>query len=245
MPPGRLAEVFDRILALVYPHVCQLCGARPATPVQGFVCARCSRTVRFIEPPFCKRCGLPYAGEIGVEFTCTNCRDLDLAFESARSAVLAHGTVLEIIHRYKYQRALWFEPFLGDLLIRKAQEVVRPGSWDALVPVPLYPARERHREFNQAHRLARLLGRALNLPVRARWLQRVRPTHTQTRLSRAGRADNMRDAFALHRNAGVSGLRCVLVDDVFTTGATTSECARILRDAGARAVCVWTVARGL
>ena len=217
----------------------------PATPAEGFVCDRCARGVRFVEPPFCQRCGLPYAGEIGNEFVCTNCLDLDLAFEFARSAVLARGTVLEVIHRYKYRRALWFEPFLGNLLVRKARTELVTDNWDVLVPVPLHPPRERDREFNQAHRLACWLHMAVNIPVHARCLRRVRPTRTQTQLSRAGRADNMRGAFALRRHARVQGLRCVLVDDVFTTGATTSECARVLKQAGARSVCVWTVARGL
>jgi len=245
MPARRFVQALDQALAFVYPNVCQLCRVRTAAATTGYVCDCCARNVRFIEPPFCRRCGLPYEGEIKVEFTCTNCHDLELAFEFARSAVLAHGTVLDIIHRYKYQRALWFESFLGDLLVRKARTDPQRQSWDALVPVPLYPARERHREFNQAQRLARLLGRALNLPVQAQWLRRVRPTRTQTQLSRSDRADNMRAAFELHRSARVAGLRCVLVDDVFTTGATTSECARVLKQAGARSVCVWTVARGL
>lgn len=235
----------ERLLALVYPDVCQLCLGRVSTAVQGYVCDRCRRKARFVEPPFCGRCGLPFEGDLSGPFTCMNCRDLELHFESARSAVLARGAVLEVIHRYKYQRALWFEPFLAELLLRKALPMLTPCQWDALLPVPLFPARERHREFNQAARLARRLGAATGIPVHAGLLRRVRPTQTQTRLTREGRARNMHDAFALRPGARVSGWRCVLVDDVFTTGATTSACARVLKESGARAVCVWTVARGL
>jgi competence protein ComFC len=245
MQHPRVWRWIERGLALIYPDVCQLCATRAATAAEGYVCSRCQRGVRFVEPPFCQRCGLPFEGDLTVAFTCANCRDLELHFEFARSAVLAHGAVLEVIHRYKYQRALWFEPFLAGLLARKAGPELPPGGWDALVPVPLFPARERHREFNQALRLARRLGAVAGIPVHAGALRRVRPTQTQTRLSREERADNMREAFVLRRGARVDGLRCVLVDDVFTTGATTSACARVLKAAGARAVCVWTVARGL
>src|SRR5688572_10321324 len=93
-------------LALIYPAVCQLCGERRARAEEGFVCAECQRNVRFIVPPFCERCGLPFDGELTAAFTCANCRDLTLHFSSARSAVSAKGATLEAIHRFKYRRAL-------------------------------------------------------------------------------------------------------------------------------------------
>src|SRR5436309_9367053 len=111
-------------LAFVYPPTCQICNRERATAREGYVCARCwSRDggIRFIKPPFCERCGLPYEGDITTAFECSNCREMDLRFRSARAAVVAGGMVLEIIHRYKYQRALWFEPFLADLLFRQAE----------------------------------------------------------------------------------------------------------------------------
>ena len=204
------------------------------------------RQVRFIRPPFCKRCGLPYEGEITTAFECANCRDLELHFSSARSAVAAGGMVLVAIHRYKYQRALWFENFLADLLIREAAPVLSREKWDWIVPVPLHPTKQREREFNQAERLARPLSLTTKIPMNTRLLKRVEPTRTQTLLTRQQRATNVRNAFSLreHRRR-FSGERIVLLDDVFTTGATTSACARVLRDAGAGEVCVWTVARGL
>ena len=152
---------------------------------------------------------------------------------------------MEAIHRYKYHRALWFEPFLAGLLVQGAQHVLNPTGWDAIVPVPLHPTREREREFNQARLLAAHLARATGIPLQTRLLRRVRPTATQTCLSRKERARNVQHAFALRNSARVNGLRCVVVDDVLTTGATTSGCARALKAGGARRVCVWTVARGV
>jgi len=239
-------ELLNAALALVYPEVCQICHAERATVVEGLVCATCWRQVRFIRPPFCERCGLPFAGELTTTFECGNCREMELYFSSARSAVAAGGLVLEIIHRYKYQRALWFEPFLADLLIREAGPVLRAAPWDWIVPVPLHPVKEREREFNQAGCLARRLAAATKIPLNARLLKRVEPTQTQTRLSRPERAANVHRAFALRPGQpDLNGSRIVLVDDVLTTGATTSACARVLRAAGAAEVCVWTVARGL
>ncbi len=230
---------------LFYPEICEICGKEPATPKSGFVCVHCWRQVQFIRPPFCGRCGLPFQGEITSAFQCANCRELDLHFSSARSAVVAKTVVLEAIHRYKYQRHLWFEAFLADLLLREALPVLRERKWDLIVPVPLYPVKEREREFNQAARLAGHLSGASKIPLNAQILRRVAPTMTQTRLSREQRVANMRAAFAGRPGIKLDGEKIILVDDVFTTGATTNACARVLRSAGAGDICVWTVARGL
>jgi len=239
-------KLLGAALAFIYPEVCQICREERASVVEGLICPACWRLVRFIRPPFCDRCGLPFEGAITAVFECGNCREMELHFSSARSAVAAGGMVLEVIHRYKYQRALWFEPFLADLLIREAAPILRDGKWDWILPVPLHSSKEREREFNQAERLAFRLSAATGIPVNTRLLKRVEATLTQTRLSRPERAENVRRAFTLsERGRRLNGARIILLDDVFTTGATTSACAHTLREAGAGEVCVWTVARGL
>jgi competence protein ComFC len=240
-PPGWI----EPGLALLYPEVCQLCEQQRATPDAGFVCSKCWSKVRFIKPPFCERCGLPFEGEINTPFKCSNCRDMELNFSSARSAVTARGVVLEAIHRYKYQRALWFEAFLADLFLREAVPALREEKWAFIVPVPLHPTKHREREFNQAERLAGHLARALALPLNGNLVRRVLPTRTQTLLTKKQRADNVHRAFAARKGHRLNGERVILVDDVLTTGATTSACAGVLRAMGAGEVCVWTVARGI
>jgi ComF family protein len=235
----------DAALSLFYPEVCQQCGQERATAADGFICARCWQDVRFIRPPFCGRCGLPFDGEITQAFECANCREMDLKFASARAAVVAKGVVLDVIHRYKYQQALWFEPFLAGLLCREALPALREQPADLIVPVPLHPVKQREREFNQAERLGRQLSRATGIPLEARLLRRVRATQTQTRLTKPQRADNVRRAFTLRDDRPLPGRRVLLVDDVLTTGATTSACAEILLRAGAAEVRVWTLARGV
>ena len=239
------ASFANSALGFFYPEICQLCQTERATKENGFVCSNCWQQVRFIRPPFCDRCGLPFEGDITTKFECTNCREMELHFSSARSAVVAKTAVLEIIHRYKYSRQLWFEPFLADLLLREALPVLREQNWDFIVPVPLHPTKEREREFNQAERLASHLSAATKISMNTQLLRRVLPTLTQTRLTKEQRAANIKGAFAIRNGAKLNGERIILLDDVFTTGATTSACAKILRQAGAGDVCVWTVARGL
>ena len=235
----------ETTLGFFYPEVCRLCLDEGATAQEGFVGARCRQQVQWIRPPFCERCGLPFAGDITASFECSNCRDMKLHFRYARSAAVAKTVVLEAIHRFKYSRALWFENFLAWLLIAEAAPVLRGQKDSFIVPVPLHPLKKREREFNQAEALSARLSEATGIPVNETLLHRVKATATQTRLRRDERAENMRGAFALRESVKLSGERIVLVDDVLTTGATTNDCARALRAAGAGDVCVWTVARGL
>jgi ComF family protein len=242
--PSLFLRGADVVLSFIYPEICQMCREHRATPAEGYVCSRCWKNVRFIRPPFCERCGLPYEGEITGTFCCSNCHELELNFSRARSAVAAEGMALEIIHRWKYGRQLWFEAFLAALLIQEAQAALSEG-WDCIVPIPLHSLKEREREFNQSLNLAQRLGAATSLPVCAPAVRRVEATQVQARLSREERHENVRKAFARGESDMVKGRRVVLVDDVLTTGATASACAGILRDCGVADVCVWTVARGL
>lgn len=245
---GQGCRLLGACLSFMYPDRCQLCGGERATAKEGYVCGRCWEGrdgVRFIRPPRCERCGLPFAGEVTTAFECSNCRELDLQFSHARAAVVAKGVALEVIHRYKYHRALWFEPFLADLLVRAAGPELAAQKWDWLVPIPLYPTKQREREFNQAERLAARLSRASGIRLNTRLIRRVQATRTQTLLTRTERIANMRHAFAIRPGRSVADLKIVLIDDVLTTGATASACARVLRTNGASDVCVWTVARGV
>ena len=152
--------------------------------------------------------------------------------------------MMDAVHRFKYQQALWLEPLFRRLFAEMAVEQIRTWRGDCLVPVPLHPVRFRERGFNQAETLCRNLSQDVALPVVSRAVKRIRVTRTQALLSRGERLANMRGAFAPAK-MNLNGKRVVLVDDVLTTGATTSECAAACLKAGASAVCVWALARGL
>lgn len=247
--PGRCYAGWLRsFLSLIYPEVCEVCRERSAPPHEGYVCAGCRDAtghVQFIRPPRCELCGLPYAGQIERVFQCDNCKDLDLHFDAARAAVLATPFILDLIHRYKYQRALWFEPFFVKLLSQEVVPWLQAGHWDGLVPVPLHPVRQREREFNQAERLARKLGEATGLPVLRGVVNRSCATRSQALLDRRERTGNVAGAFSVRPGVRLDGRRLVVVDDVLTTGATTSAVSHALRKAGAVEIVVWTLARGI
>lgn len=235
----------ETALGFFYPNICQLCLQVEASREAGYVCEPCKKAgVQFVVPPYCQRCGLKFRGEISESFTCWNCEEAELHFDSARAAVGFTPLIQEVIHRYKYNRAVWFEPFISGLLNEAALKAVSLETHDLIVPIPLHPLKLREREFNQSAKLARSLSLVTGIPMRENLVARVRDTRTQTRLSRKERTTNMKNAFGWCSKSSLEGERVVLVDDIMTTGATASSCAKILQQNGSGGVTVWTVARG-
>lgn len=234
-----------RAVDLIYPRNCQLCETPLAESEGGVICRACLATTKYIEPPFCERCALPFAGAVTGSFTCGYCKDLRFRFSRTVSACRAEGIVRDSIHRFKYNREMYYGPHLVAWLLVAATRWIEWHRVGAVVPVPLYPRKQRSREFNQAEYLAAALCHELNVPMLSRELRRVKDTVTQTALDAKGRAANLRDAFAVRHGEVFAGKRLVLVDDVFTTGATMDSCAKVLVGAGAEDVIALTVARGV
>lgn len=242
-PDSSRGGWWSRLLDVVYPGVCHLCGDGVGNG--GSLCKRCVDALPGLSSPFCEICGEGFDGAIDARFECPNCSDQKFAFEFARPALVRSPGTMALVHDLKYGRRLELANALADLAVRAFDDprldVVLSEHWP-LVPVPLHRARRRWRHFNQAMEVALPLGRSLGLPVVGA-LKRIRPTETQTRLSRVQRQKNLRGAFEVVRGFEPSA-GAVLVDDVFTTGSTVHECARILRKSGVQKVVVVTVMRG-
>jgi ComF family protein len=239
-----LSGLIQAATDLLYPRNCQFCSVPLAGQERGVICAGCLETVKWIEPPCCSRCALPFVGAVTGTFECGYCQDLDLHFSRAVSACVARGVVLDAIHHFKYHRRMYFGPHLAEWMVTAGRERLDWSTVDGVVPVPLHPRKKRERGFKQAEYLAKAAGQAFGKPVWRRALRRVHDTKTQTRLDAQERRENLRGAFTVRDSGSVAEKRIVLVDDVFTTGATLDACARVLRHAGAREVWVLTVARG-
>ena len=242
---SSLSACRERALSLLFPETCQFCQQESAKSTDGYVCSQCWKRLRFLRHPFCERCGLPFDGEVFSTFRCTNCRDQKFVFRTARAAVIANEFSLNLVHQYKYEGAVWLEKVLADLLWDQLGVLGMREDWDLVVPVPLFSTKKREREFNQAERIGGIIAARLGVPMEGGLVKRVAPTGSQTMLTRSERRKNVQGAFAVGIRRPLKGLRLMLVDDVFTTGATTNACARVLKKLGATDIQVWTVVRGL
>ena len=228
---------------LFYPPHCAGCGLALPPRFAG-LCRGCRRARTRLSGPHCTVCSQPYGGALTSRFRCMNCGDRELSFDFAAAAYRSRGVVRDLVHQFKYSRQMHLRHLLARMLCEGFRDTrLAAAPPDLIVPVPLHPTRQREREFNQAEVLAVLAGARLGITV-AGGLRRTRYTLTQTHFHREERFDNLEGAFALRRGADVSGRRVALVDDVLTTGSTADACARVLREAGAAAVVVITVARG-
>ena len=237
-----LRRATDAFLSLLFPPHCALCRAE--TPSRQHLCGACLEKAVTIDAPFCRQCSQPFDGAIEGAFTCSNCEGRRFHFDCAVSRYRSNGVVRDLVHRFKYDRCLYLRQPLANWLAETLDDSrITAHPFDYLVPVPLHAARVREREFNQAEVLARLVAERHGERV-LHALKRVRYTTTQTRLDREERMQNLRNAFRVRRSRRVSGSHLILVDDVFTTGSTVDECARVLKESGAASVRVITVARG-
>jgi ComF family protein len=237
-----MKAVVRAFFSLLYPPCCEACGAGVEPP--RYLCEKCAAGAVRIEAPFCKVCSEPFPGAISGTFTCANCAGRRFHFTCAVSRYRSEGVVRDFIHRFKYFREFRLRhPLAGWAAEALEDDRIREERVDALVPVPLYIARQRHREFNQALELARLVGKGAGLPV-SDCLLRTRNTTSQVMYDRKMRMENLRNAFTMRHNEDVHDLHLVLLDDVLTTGSTLDECALVLLKAGAASVRGITVARG-
>lgn len=234
-------EFFAALGSLFYPPVCVICSAN--IEHSEYLCADCQRRAPRIKPPFCAKCSEPFPGAITQSFSCANCEHRELHFDCAVAVYRSRGLVRKLVHDFKYgnQRYLRY-PLAAWLTETLTDPRLRDRQFDLIIPVPLHPARERERGFNQAALLAELLAESMNVAARP-VLERIRYTTTQTAYDRAERMENLAGAFRLRKNRDVRDLRVLLIDDVLTTGSTLSECARVLRRAGAASVHAATAAR--
>ena len=234
-------NLLEAAVSLLYPPVCTICGG--TVPAGDYLCNDCeAKTIRIV-PPFCEKCSEPFDGSIHDPFTCANCAHRTMHFDAAVAAYRGRGVVRQIIHEFKYGRQIHLQHLVARWLCAALDdERLRGRKFDVIVPVPLHASRQRERGFNQANLIAQLLSADTSIPAKP-LLERIRYTTTQTALDRAERIENLHNAFRLRKNADVQALRVLLIDDVLTTGSTLSECARVLKRAGALSVHAATAAR--
>jgi ComF family protein len=244
-----LGRRWDGLVDWLYPPRCRACAGRIHGPDSQYFCAACYEHIQLVAHPLCSVCGRPFPDAAGDDHACGVCIERVPAFAAARAwACYPHEDehpLRRVVQKFKYGRKVSLGKPLGALLARGCAEFLAKIEVDAIVPVPLFPKRLRWRGFNQSALLARQVAKLYDVPVELFVLRRRRETAAQTQLAEDERRRNVRGAFALDAERSVQGLNILLVDDVYTSGATVNECARTLKRGGAKEVYVLTLARAV
>ncbi|MCE9507680.1 MAG: ComF family protein [Alphaproteobacteria bacterium] len=210
---------------------------------QGMVSPAFWSQLQFIEDPFCKTCGIPFSFDIANDSLCAACMEREPAFDRSRSAVTYNEASRKLVLAFKYGDRLHTVHTFVPWMLRAGQELI--GQADFIVPVPLHHRRLRERRFNQSALLAQEIAKASGQIYIPDALLRTRHTLPQKGLKARERDKNVRGAFAVNDSyhSRLRDKNILLIDDVFTTGATLNECARVLKAAKASSVSVLTIAR--
>ncbi|WP_421856924.1 ComF family protein [Oricola sp.] len=236
--PQKASQLLASVL---FPDTCLACRTHVAA--RGTLCPDCWGEVHFIDAPFCAVTGLPFQHEFGEAMISAEALANPPPYRRARAAVVHAGVARQLVHRLKYADHAELAPWMASWMVRAAGPLCT--ETDIVVPVPLHRRRFLLRRYNQAAELARAVARQSVLPFAPEALRRVKATQRQVGLSARERHANVRGAFAVPAafEIEVAGRSVLLIDDVYTTGATIVAAARALMKAGAAHVDVLTFSR--
>ena len=246
-----IANHIDSLVDWLYPPRCRGCGGRIHGRDAECFCAACWQQIRLVTHPLCDICGRPFPDSSGGDHVCGGCLSRPPAFTRARAWACyprqeaEEHPLRQAIQRFKYGRKVSLGKPLGRVLAQGCQPLLQQWKLDVIVPVPLHPKRLRWRGFNQTVLLARQVSRICDVPVDPFLLRRAIETPPQTQLSEEERRANVRGAFSVNPEKSVENRSVLLLDDVYTSGATVNECSRWLKRAGAKEVYVLTLARAV
>lgn len=197
--------------------------------------------IRPISPPFCLKCGRRVAN---IDFVCDECSSKDIYIEESWSCCYYEGTIKECIHLFKYRGYMGLSDIFESIMTGFIKKHNIGYNIDLVVPVPIHSSKKRDRNYDHVGILARLIAANMEIPVDLKNLKKLKWTRSQSELDRENRLHNLKDSFfAVDKNA-FQGKNILLVDDVYTTGTTINECAKILLGAKAGSVSSLTIARG-
>ena len=246
-----ITERFDWLVDWLYPPRCRACAQTFHGRDAEYFCAGCWDKIRLVGHPMCSICGRPFPDGSGDDHACGVCLARPPHFVRAwswacypREEAEEHP-LRQAVQKFKYGRKVSLGKPLGRLMARGCGKFLSECDADVIIPVPLHPKRLRWRGFNQALLLARQMSKAYGIAADPFTLQRIKETPPQTQLNEEERRRNVRGAFALAAGRPLDGKKVLLVDDVYTSGATVNECSRALKRSGVAQVFVVTLARAV
>lgn len=232
-----IKEIGNAVLSLLYPNVCPLCG----NVTKHGLCKQCIPGLQYIAEPRCKRCGKPVIGE-SQEY-CYDCSHTHHYYDRGLSLWLHQKQVQTSVYQFKYHNRRIYSRFYAAEMAKQFAAIIKTWEIALIIPIPLSRKRRKYRGYNQAELLARELGYLLGAPVDSKSLRRVRDTNPQKKLDAGQRRRNLRNAFAVQAIFKPPG-NVLLIDDIYTTGNTIDNAARVLKQVGVPCVYFLTISIG-
>lgn len=230
--------MFNKLLNILFPELCPICQEPSQDHKTAPICTECWQGILPHNGPGCQKCGKPFVS--GISTTCSDCIQSEPAFKIAKSFGPYKGTLRKAINLFKYHGITRLATPLSEIMHRTGIPSV-----DAVIPVPLYKKRLKQREFNQSALLAKRTAEHLGIQFSHDCLVKIRDTTPQVGMNSKDRLKNIKKAFIIKDSSVIRNRNILLVDDVFTTGATVRECSGMLKKAGAQNVYVRTLAHGV
>lgn len=239
-----LQKTFNTFLDLLFPEegVCFICDKFHEEVEEDHICYDCRKELYFIEENKCPTCGKPIYEE-KISSRCSYCSSKEFYFSRALSSLEYRGVIKNAIHKYKYEGKSYMYKSFGESMLRTLLNE-NLNNFDVIVPIPLHRKRKSERGYNQSELLAKYLSQRLNIPLDKHNLKRIKRTNVQNKLDRLGRQENVKNAFKVADKGVFKYKSILLVDDIFTTGATVNECSKVLLECGAKEIIVITIATG-
>ena len=236
-------KLISKLLDAIYPKriKCIVCGNELNVDERNCICPHCYTQLPFITDNSCIRCDMPLA-EDDFSHTCFNCKRHNYKYVAVRSVFQYEGNIRACIYKFKYKRQSFLGEYFADFLVKKFARL----DWkvDFVLPVPLHFSRAKSRGYNQSYVMAKPFCEKLGLNLLTN-VTRVKDTPSQTNLGQKERAENVKDAFKIEDSTSVKGKNILIIDDVYTTGATIESLTELLLDNGANAVYGLTLAHAI
>lgn len=232
-----LRDYLQAFKDVIFPRLCFCCEIKI---LQGFLCAECQERINFTQIFSCRACGrLTIHNKTGI---CAGCVDKELPYNQLVSAVAYAPPITELIHFFKYKNGSYLIDFFGPLLINHIKKTgFTAQNYDFITPVPIHPSKLKERGYNQSQLIAQTLANYFKKPLKNDIIFETKYHKSQTKFKNAQRGKNILGAFQVKKD--LSGKKIILVDDIFTTGATVKACAQALKDNGAREILVITLVK--
>ena len=228
-----LSDISQSVLNIVYPIYCQGCGIKLAYNNKLYLCGGCLKNIKFNSPPFCIRCGRTLKNFDNIETVCPSCVGKKFYFDRAWQSCEYDGLTKDLIHNFKYGKKIFLTDLFAYLLCDFIKVNIDYKGIDLITSVPMSKKGLSKRGFNQASLIAEGVSKVLHIAFSKNMLKKTKDTKQQVNLKKEERFINIKDAFSAVETADIKGKKILLVDDVFTTGATADECSKVLKKAGA------------